>query len=550
MKRLILLMICVSLCLGCAVNAQAASSASLTLSASAASGYGGDEVTLSLRMTASSMGGLQTDITWNTGYLSYVEGSAAFADKFSSSAMIAQANAQEGCLRLLYANTDGYTAQDEVIFTARFRLTEGVSGTTSFALSNTKMTDAAASVNAMEVSTQGTSVYTQVFEPGIAWINLSCSDCWPKLGDTVTVQLSLSSSGPAIGSVQGAIEYDASVLELEADSVVFTDAAESAAFTKSLNTAENGKIQFVYAAMNGCPTSALLEMRFKVVGGVYGNTVISLTNAKATNAETDHLEQMECYPGSLWLYPQPVSNQVTYTLAIAPGTICADEALTLVLTAQGQTFGGMQGTLTYDASQMEYVSGSAAFADAFAKNADVKLINDSKSGQIQLVYANADGYTPDGSGIFTVQFRLLKESGLTPVTLSSLKTTNAGSAEVQEIASTFVQGVDWNSPALSHTWNSGTITQKPTTTAAGIMTYTCTACGATRTESIPKRIPGDANEDGLVGLSDVVLVLRYAAGEQVAINLYNADVNQDGRVDAQDALLIMQYDAGWSVKLL
>ena len=39
---------------------------------------------------------------------------------------------------------------------------------------------------------------------------------------------------------------------------------------------------------------------------------------------------------------------------------------------------------------------------------------------------------------------------------------------------------------LGHTWNSGRVTKKPTYTAAGVMTYTCTVCKSTKTGSIAK----------------------------------------------------------------
>ncbi len=36
----------------------------------------------------------------------------------------------------------------------------------------------------------------------------------------------------------------------------------------------------------------------------------------------------------------------------------------------------------------------------------------------------------------------------------------------------------------NHTWNAGTVTTSPTCTAAGVKTYTCTVCSATKTESV------------------------------------------------------------------
>ena len=40
-------------------------------------------------------------------------------------------------------------------------------------------------------------------------------------------------------------------------------------------------------------------------------------------------------------------------------------------------------------------------------------------------------------------------------------------------------------PALGHSWDDGVVTTPATTTATGVMTYTCTVCGKTKTESIP-----------------------------------------------------------------
>ena len=44
-------------------------------------------------------------------------------------------------------------------------------------------------------------------------------------------------------------------------------------------------------------------------------------------------------------------------------------------------------------------------------------------------------------------------------------------------------------PATGHNWNNGVVTLEPTTEAEGIRTYTCAACGNTRTESIAKLPP-------------------------------------------------------------
>ena len=52
----------------------------------------------------------------------------------------------------------------------------------------------------------------------------------------------------------------------------------------------------------------------------------------------------------------------------------------------------------------------------------------------------------------------------------------------------------------THTWDAGKVTQEPTETAEGVKTYTCTVCGATKTEVIPKLTPqGSQDSQGSQG---------------------------------------------------
>ena len=47
---------------------------------------------------------------------------------------------------------------------------------------------------------------------------------------------------------------------------------------------------------------------------------------------------------------------------------------------------------------------------------------------------------------------------------------------------------------LGHKWNSGRVTKKPTYTAAGVRTYTCTVCKAAKTASIAKLATTDISK--------------------------------------------------------
>ncbi len=64
---------------------------------------------------------------------------------------------------------------------------------------------------------------------------------------------------------------------------------------------------------------------------------------------------------------------------------------------------------------------------------------------------------------------------------------------------------------------------------------------------ISDRMPGDANDDGVVNTKDVVVIKRFLAGwSGVEINSANSDVNGDGLVNTKDVVVIKRYLAGWS----
>lgn len=64
-----------------------------------------------------------------------------------------------------------------------------------------------------------------------------------------------------------------------------------------------------------------------------------------------------------------------------------------------------------------------------------------------------------------------------------------------------------------------------------------------------KRVPGDADGDGMVNIMDALAILQYDVGWEVNIHIDNADVDGSGSVDIMDALAILQYDVGWEVEL-
>ena len=68
-----------------------------------------------------------------------------------------------------------------------------------------------------------------------------------------------------------------------------------------------------------------------------------------------------------------------------------------------------------------------------------------------------------------------------------------------------------------------------------------------------RRIPGDADNDYEVTVSDIIRIQRYLAGGWNAerINVSNADVDANGKVNLRDVMLLRRYLAGgWDVQLI
>ena len=61
----------------------------------------------------------------------------------------------------------------------------------------------------------------------------------------------------------------------------------------------------------------------------------------------------------------------------------------------------------------------------------------------------------------------------------------------------------------------------------------------TTTTVKPPVLSGDANNDGVVNVLDLIRIKRYIADKSVDINTENADVNGDGAVNAIDVYALL-----------
>lgn len=94
------------------------------------------------------------------------------------------------------------------------------------------------------------------------------------------------------------------------------------------------------------------------------------------------------------------------------------------------------------------------------------------------------------------------------------------------------------------------------TAAAGIYkVYTkddlgvCTVDGAVTFTVESTRLPGDADDDGVVDWPDLIVMLKHVSEWEVEINTSNADVTADGMVSWDDMVLVLKHISGWDVEL-
>ena len=178
------------------------------------------------------------------------------------------------------------------------------------------------------------------------------------------------------------------------------------------------------------------------------------------------------------------------------GKICGNTA-----TYQG---GGVYGsalarTSAYDtggAAELN-VSGSATVIDntAGGKNNNVYMTSSTRESGYETLYVKLDISDPF-SGIIGVSTKDKPVAGK-PVVAAASATPGVDYSKhiVSDDTQYKIRHVGYmlmlttaDEANHQHTWDEGKITKQPTTSEEGVKTYTCTACGATKTESIEKLV--------------------------------------------------------------
>ena len=140
--------------------------------------------------------------------------------------------------------------------------------------------------------------------------------------------------------------------------------------------------------------------------------------------------------------------------------------------------------LTESASGAVVAAGSGTTIDNVANSAPGAAVTG--SGTVKSVASDTD---------VTVETKNteVKNTGRSEITVTDAKgketTVKPGTSTTvnkESASSGGSSGGSYTPPAQhTHTWNAGVVTKEPACTEAGVKTYTCTTCGATKTEEIP-----------------------------------------------------------------
>ena len=99
---------------------------------------------------------------------------------------------------------------------------------------------------------------------------------------------------------------------------------------------------------------------------------------------------------------------------------------------------------------------------------------------------------------------------------------------------------------IQHQYDEGKIGTAPTLTTPGATVYTCTQCGATRSEPIPSPMFGDIDGSGTVTASDARLAIRAAVELETLSQIATvaADINNNKHIESDDARMILRMSVG------
>ena len=201
--------------------------------------------------------------------------------------------------------------------------------------------------------------------------------------------------------------------------------------------------------------------------------------------------------------------------------------VTLSFTGEDQVAAGNY-TIDYDTGVFELQSAVKGTAQT-----DINTVNSNTAGQVRGNFMFTEGFAGGGTDVVVITLKMIDGSfRKDDIQISKFKLSNINSEKLADESTTEVtisidcahskthkditkaatcsetgtsvtvcdtcnETVSTEEIAkTAHSFNKGTVTKEPTCTKAGVKTYTCTVCEATKTEPIPAT--GHTYDDGIV----------------------------------------------------
>lgn len=195
--------------------------------------------------------------------------------------------------------------------------------------------------------------------------------------------------------------------------------------------------------------------------------------------------------------PAFADGSVSFSMSASGSTLSRGDTVTLSVSVSSSAEATSYGLrLTYDTSVFEVVGGECAASGA--------LINSFNNG-FAFLFQSPQAYS---GSVGTVTLKVKDSAALGSYTVSGVAAVKNGSNAVDATGcsvsltvdcdhsyGSWTQGEDEHQQTCSlcgsvntqsHQWDEGTVTTAATCQDAGVMTYSCTVCGAAKTGEIPK----------------------------------------------------------------
>ena len=218
------------------------------------------------------------------------------------------------------------------------------------------------------------------------------------------------------------------------------------------------------------------------------------------------------------------------------------------------------GTITLDMNNPKQVMDvsvepSEAVTDADVKKQLIEMIKKEKSALLQAWYASDKSgkeITPPASGAESIKAFIIASGTSNVTTTTAAETTTTTTSAAKTTTTTTSATTTTSSTTTTSTATTTTVTSTSTTTSTAATTTAVTTTTAQKQEKADKY--GDANCDGTVDMSDVVLIMQALANPNkygvngtdanhiTAKGEANGDVDQSSKgITSNDALRIQEF---------